>query len=1470
MKPMTLSILKHIGRAALASAALLLATGGAHAQSPRLYSTPQGLSSTRIHDVTFDRNHFMWISTTSGLVQFNGQSFTAYRSESGKPWTLQTNRVNCLYEDGASRHWVGATDGLYYFCRTENKFTHYYLTADSLQQSVSAIVAHPHHPGRLIVATYGWGVYVFDAERREVVEGEGLRISGNLKRYNVQQVLVDEHLNLWVINPWGLRVVSLRDYQTVPLTGDGGLADDLQETMAVRSVLSDTRRHCLWLGTAKQGLLRCDLSTMRVSRVDDETLRSADITALQADADGRLLVGTENSGLFRYSPEDGSLTRLHYLNCPVNLERSKIHHILYDDQQNLWLSLYQKGLLVIPRQDEIFTFRAPGLTDDAPVQGAVKAFAVLGTGERLTAMDGGGLLVDCPPRSAAGRRIFTTANSPLRTNSLMALAAADGGRAYVAAYDFGVYVYEGGRIVREPALSRLDRTPVMALAYDAARHILYIGTNGEGLWAYDEGQRALRHLGGTAYNPWTITLALQGHDLWIGTEGGIYRYGAEADSLRPVSLPGGYSPRTMAFVPMGDTCVWCATEAGLLRYGGDAEGLVRLDAGDAPADDEYMAMVADAAGRLWFTTALGIGCYDPGVRRFVSYRNAEISLAGNFCLGAGFMRPDGRIVFGGDNGTIRFDPETVTRAGRSLKEIIFTRLWVNNVPTDYAPDRSDNRLDAALWFAKTLTLPPDENSFSISFASQEYGNPFSIRYAYRLEGYEEAWHEVHGSDVSANYSSLPGGHYRLQVRAFADDNLEKGLADADWRPSKSSTFKQLNVIVLRPWYAQWWAYVLYALLLAAAACVLAAYLRRRAHERRVLERTRQNQQIKEAKLRLFTSISHDLKTPLTLILSPLRRLMERKENDGATQKVYELMYRNALRILMLINQQMDIRKLDNGQLCLHMQPLDVEAFLGEIMRYFNHAALSHGIDFALRVPKALRGRGTELGLWGDPDQLDKVVFNLLSNAFKYVPNAGCVRLGVQALPNAGADGTRLLPVDGVERVLEISVYNSGSVLDAADAGRIFERFYQGKLGQSAVVGTGIGLNLAHELTELHHGTLRAENVASATDPATVEGVRFVIMLPLGDAHLTADEKRQPAAPEPDDAVAAGAMMQDIDETHQALTAVATADDDTPLTPPAEAPAVPASDDAVPDAAHADAAPAAEAAPAPEAAQAQAAAPAAKEAAPASAEAKATARITVLLVDDEPDMLDYLGSELADYKVITARSGNEAWASLLAGAPDVVVTDIRMEGGDGLELCRRIKGNPDTLRLPVIVLTGEVGEEMHAEVLQLQADHYLTKPVNMQLLRSAIHQSVKTRTDLKNRSRRSEMGFDYDQRQMASPDEQLLQRVRNAIQKHLDDSEYSVDQLASECGLSRVHLNRKLKELIGTSPSALIKTTRLKQAAILLVNSDVTIAEIAYTCGFSSPSYFTQNFTQYFSMTPKEFIANYQANPDDEKLRKLLD
>jgi len=238
--------------------------------------------------------------------------------------------------------------------------------------------------------------------------------------------------------------------------------------------------------------------------------------------------------------------------------------------------------------------------------------------------------------------------------------------------------------------------------------------------------------------------------------------------------------------------------------------------------------------------------------------------------------------------------------------------------------------------------------------------------------------------------------------------------------------------------------------------------------------------------------------------------------------------------------------------------------------------------------------------------------------------------------------------------------------------------------------------------------------------------------------------------------------------------------------------------------------------------------------------------------------------------VTCNSGNKAWKQLLSLHPDVVITDYLMPDGDGLELCQRIKSNPETDAIPVIILTSEDSESVEMKSIQLHADRFLTKPFNILLLKGAIGQAIRVREKIRKKVHRTEMGFNYDTLVIDSANDKLIKRVVDYIKEHLEDSEMSVEDLSREVGISRVHLNRKLKEILGMSPSALIKSIRLKQAAYLLVNNKVNISEVAYKVGFSSHSYFSYNFHEFFGMSPKEFIIYYTENQDEESIQKLLE
>jgi YesN/AraC family two-component response regulator len=355
-------------------------------------------------------------------------------------------------------------------------------------------------------------------------------------------------------------------------------------------------------------------------------------------------------------------------------------------------------------------------------------------------------------------------------------------------------------------------------------------------------------------------------------------------------------------------------------------------------------------------------------------------------------------------------------------------------------------------------------------------------------------------------------------------------------------------------------------------------------------------------------------------------------------------------------------------------------------------------------------------------------------------------------------------------------------------------------------GSGIGLHLTKELVLLHHGQIEVHNVNE-------EGVEFIVRMPLGNAHLTDQELTSSGSVEVDTTL----MTDLVTDT------------------PAEKEFIDS-----------------------------------QTAMQEKEEVESKEKYTILIVDDDEDFCHYLKKELTNFSVQLCHSGNQAWKQILSTHPDVIVTDYMMPDGDGLELCQRIKSNPETDSIPVILLTSEGSEAIELKSTQLNADRYLTKPFNILLLKSAINQALRVRDKIIKQIHRTEMGYEYDSLSMDSANDNLLKKVTDYIKDHLEDCDLSVEDLSKEVGISRVHLNRKLKEIIGMSPSNLIKSIRLKQAAYLLVNNKVNISEVAYKVGFSSHSYFSYNFHDFFGMSPKEFIVYYAENQDEESIRKLLE
>ncbi|WP_400193368.1 7TM diverse intracellular signaling domain-containing protein [Hymenobacter sp. B81] len=526
------------------------------------------------------------------------------------------------------------------------------------------------------------------------------------------------------------------------------------------------------------------------------------------------------------------------------------------------------------------------------------------------------------------------------------------------------------------------------------------------------------------------------------------------------------------------------------------------------------------------------------------------------------------------------------------------------------------------------------------------------------------------------------------------------------------------------------------------------------------------QELDELKTRFFTNISHELRTPLTLIISPLEQLLseERPETGAAPRPEYALMHRNARRLLQLINQLLDIARLESGQLQLAAAPLDMVRVVRTGMAAFESLAASRDVAWVFE------SEVEALEVYLDADQFDKILYNLLGNALKFTPAGGQVQVSVSADNGRAA----------------LRVRDTGMGIPAEHLPLIFDRFHQvdGQLTRLHD-GTGIGLALVKELVALHHGTVRVMSTLG-------QGTTFVVELLLGKDHLDSRE-------------------------------ISTAPAETSLAPvPAlRAPRLPLPD-AEPEGSSED------------------------------------ARPLVLVVEDNPEMRDYLRSCLAtDFRVLTAADGEQGLRRITAAVPDLVVSDLMMPGLDGLELCRRLRADECTSHIPVVLLTAHAEQESRLQGLDLGADDYQTKPFRPDELRARIHNLIRQRQLLRQRFGR-ELKLELSEVSVTSADEAFLNRAIGVVEAHLADADFSVEAFADAMALSRVQLHRKLKALTDQSTSEFVRTLRLRRAAALLQAQSGTVAEVADAVGFANLSYFAKCFRELYRMTPSEYAAGQAA------------
>ncbi len=726
------------------------------------------------------------------------------------------------------------------------------------------------------------------------------------------------------------------------------------------------------------------------------------------------------------------------------------------------------------------------------------------------------------------------------------------------------------------------------------------------------------------------------------------------------------------------------------------------------------------------------------------------------------------------------------------------------------------------------------DGLAVGLWPQTYRKPQRVRLEYRLAGRDTAWTDL-GPARRITLAALPAGVYAVEARAVREG-----------QPPGPST--RLALAVAPPFWRTAWFAALAAL--ALAGLVWGGYRRRtaqvRAHNEALRAEvaqqtralTRQAEALTEANGRLrevdrrrrdfFANVSHEFRTPLTLILGPLddlRQRLARPSGDGVDQEatrdtatILDVARHNARRLLRLINQLLDAAKLEDGAMSLHPRPGDLAPFVCDVGEAFAGLAERRGVAF--------RVEGTDAPLEAafDADAVEKVLANLLSNAFKFTPSGGVVEL---RLERAERDGRALAAV---------AVRDSGPGIPDEAQAHVFERFY--RVDEAGGVGTGIGLALAKELAELHGGTVEVESAVGF-------GSVFTLLLPLEVADAATPVQR--AAPESRTEARAAAEMLEP-EIGSSRPAPGPAPDLLTLRVQGDGLGFDADLVAV-----------------------------AEEEAHEAAEAEAD-RPLVLVADDHAEIRAYVGRHLRGrYRVVEAADGREALQKAREHPPDLVLSDVMMPGMDGLALLRALKSDPETDFVPVVLLTARAAVEDRLEGLHAQADDYLTKPFEPAELVARVENLIAGRQRLRARLARAEGSGGAEAASavatptppatlhaapvaVASADAVFLERVREAVEDHMGEATFGVEALADAVGMSRVHLFRRLRELCDEPPSALLLRMRLERAAALLRARSGSVSEVAYGVGFRSVSHFSKAFRARYGATPSAYAEAADAPP----------
>lgn len=1365
----------------------------------------EGLPHNFIDDIIKDSQGFLWIATKgNGLARYDSYEFTSFNMETFHH-KLRNNFIRKLCEDSFKRLWIASESGIDIIDLNTLQIIQFSNSNKQLEELCKLPVHYIYNSkaGNLWLASQNSLFKILFNK-----SGEIQKIT-EVCKFTQQEVInticeIDGYL--WINYKNGIyRIEEASDEKQEPAIISSTL-ELLSGGASIRVI--QRKDNEIWIGTTR-GLFRYNIDTKAIrgyfhNSSDENSLSQDFITDIVETSEHTMLIATLK-GINLYdaltdkferidsgTDQDGNNIKGYgVLNC-------NFINCLLRDGDIVWIGTEAGGLNKMSRR-KIFVKNYIH-SDNIPKSISRNPINAIFEDETNTiwigAVEGGINRLN----SHTNTFEHYTMNGPtyLSHNSVSCFTSDNQGKLWVGTWGGGFgWIDKKNNNKKFHHINSFDNPDITwgficAICYDSYNNVIWLTTN-TNIYAYDlkdgtfiEPFKGL-NLGGIEAGNAGYYIDKDNY-LWLGLTMGLCRINLQTLRTskidyqlwdKKLDMPDSKLKEKVTFIYQSkDGTIWVGSNGyGFYKSSLDKNGKYTFQAlttKDGLINNSVRGILEDNKGNIWISTINGLSCYNPISNSFHNYTKKDGLLSNQFYWNAAFCASNGDLYLGSTLGLSVVKPY-INYNNKKEVPIVPTHIRIS---------------EQEVYIKNEIQMHERNKSLQIEFAALDYDPSNSVVYSYRLKGFNDTWIKTNALQRTANYTNLHPGKYTFELRYSLDGKV--------WMENS------LNLpITVKPYfYKTIWFTILTIIAILLFSYLLFSWrirslkkqrelLRTKVEERtyeleeqkkilsaRTTELSQQNelliQQYEEIakqkteliqmsekiqeltidKLAFFTNITHEFRTPLTLIIGPIQRALKLSCNPQVIEQL-GFVERNSKYLLSLINQLMDFRKIESNKMKIVYNSGNIQCFFKELLFSFNAYAADKGIiiNHFFHLPS--------YELLFDEDAMHKVIVNLISNALKFTPKGGQINIYASSIIQNG------------QQMLYFSVKDTGSGIAQKDIDKIFDQFYQSNnkldtyiTGQS---GTGIGLYLCKHIVQLHGGKICVKNNKK-------EGCTFRILLPLQHAESSQNQK---------------------DFISQELTSI-------------------------------------------------------------EIKQKVDNKLTILIVEDNKDMRDYIHSILTEYyNIVEASQGEEALEILQSKNIDFIISDLMMPIMDGMELSRRVKANFAISHIPFLMLTAKTSNETRIESFKIGVDEYILKPFDDNLLLARIANILETRKQIQKRFSYN-MDIDILNIEEDSSDKKFLNKAMLIIKENYKNSDFEINDFVESMGVSRSLVYRKILSLTGQSAGHFIRNYRLNIARELILKNKKTrnmnISEIAYEVGFNDPKYFTRCFTKHFKVAPSNLMG----------------